>query len=170
MKNNIISLKRSSWIFVFTIIISLLISVFFFFLNFPGIRKSFIYKASDSDVLRIEHKYIPLGRESERIVTYVNELLLGPVSEHCIPVFEKGTKLLSCFKRNGILYVDISEDALKGNAVSTDFRQQIALFKKNVQRNFPTLKEIELFIEGKSLFDGEWTAYLPSKALTNYGS
>ncbi len=157
MKPNTIKLKKTSWIFVLTIVISFLISALFLFLKSPGIRMSFIYKASDSNLLRIEHKYLPINTEDDKISNYIDELLLGPISEHCVPVFEQGTKLISCFKRNSVLYVDISEDALKASAFNTDFRQQIALFEKNVHKNFPTIKKIELFIGGKSVFDGEKT-------------
>ena len=89
------------------------------------------------------------------IQNYIDELLLGPVSEHCTPVFEKGTKVLSCFKKDNVLYINLSDDVLKADSQTTDFRKQIDLFEKNVFRNFGSINKIELFIDGKTAFDAD---------------
>ena len=58
--------------------------------------------------------------------------MTGPVSEHCCPVFAKGTRLKNCYLRDSKLYVNLSADVLKADAYNTDFREQIDLLKKNI--------------------------------------
>ena len=88
-----------------------------------------------------------------KIRNYIDELLVGPLSEHCCSVFAKGTKVLSCFQRDQTLFVNLSPELLASDAENTDFKAQIELFKMNVMHNFPEIKKIELFIDGKVPFE-----------------
>lgn len=155
MKIEAPKLKRTSYAILLIILASLLISLAIWFVKFPGIRRSFTYKSSDSDKYRIEYRYLPAKPVQGPIQNYIDELLLGPISEHCTPVFEKGTKVLSCFKKENVLYINLSDDLIRADSQTTDFRKQIDLFEKNVFRNFGTINKIELFIDGKTAFDAD---------------
>lgn len=155
MKIEAPKLKRTSYAILLIILASLLISLATWFVKFPGIRRSFTYKSSDSDKYRIEYRYLPAKPVQGPIQNYIDELLLGPISEHCAPVFEKGTKVLSCFKKENVLYINLSDDLIRADSQTTDFRKQIDLFEKNVFRNFGTINKIELFIDGKTAFDAD---------------
>ena len=155
MKIEAPKLKRTSYAILIVILASLLISLAVWLVKFPGIRRSFTYKSSDSDKYRIEYRYLPVKPVQGPIQNYIDELLLGPVSEHCTPVFEQGTKVLSCFKKENVLYVNLSKDLLSADSQTTDFRKQIELFERNVFRNFGTINKIELFIDGKTAFDAD---------------
>ncbi|MBQ5472426.1 MAG: GerMN domain-containing protein [Treponema sp.] len=155
MKIEAPKLKRTSYAILLVILASMLISLVAWFIKFPGIRRSFVYQSSDSDKYRVEYRYLPAKPVQGPIQNYIDELLLGPVSEHCTPVFEKGTKVLSCFKKDNVLYINLSDDVLKADSQTTDFRKQIDLFEKNVFRNFGSINKIELFIDGKTAFDAD---------------
>jgi hypothetical protein len=155
MKIETPKLKRTSYAILLVILASLIISLVIWFIRFPGIRRSFIYQSSDSEKYRIEYRYLPAKTVQGPIQNYIDELLLGPISEHCSPIFEKGTKVLSCFKKDNTLYINLSDDLLKADTQTTDYRKQIELFEKNVFRNFGSINKIELFIDGKTAFDAD---------------
>ena len=112
-----------------------------------------MFVSSDSELLRIENRFEPLKPAQGSIRNYVDELLLGPVSEHCRPVFAKGTRCISCFRRRDTLYVNLSEDLLRADAFHTDFAADIDLFKRNIFNNFRYIKKIELFVNGRVPFE-----------------
>lgn len=155
MTEKLPELKRTSWIILLTCVVLFLLSLFFWIKNFPGIRRCFIFKSSDSDIMRIENRFEPMFPISGKIQNYIDELLVGPVSEHCTPVFSKGTTLKDCFVRGSKLYVNLSSDLLKTDAYNTDFKAQINVFKLNIMANFRYIKEIEVFIDGKVPFEKE---------------
>ena len=70
-----------------------------------------------------------------------------------MPVFAKGTKVIYCIQNGSELTVNLSRDLLTADAFNTDFREQIELFKLNVTKNFPGIKKIELFVDGKVPFE-----------------
>ena len=78
--------------------------------------------------LSIEKRFLKCGKADSKVRNFVDELLLGPISEHCIPVFHSGTKVISCFERNNVLYVNLSSDFLYAD-YGTDFSKKIKILK-----------------------------------------
>lgn len=148
MKIAVPKLEKSSYIILVFIFLFFFVSLMVWVARFPGIRRTFIFHASDSDKYRIETRYVPINTPVNKYEYYIQELLLGPVSEHCSPVFYTETRVLSCFLKDSVLYVNLSEDMMKADAFNTDFQSDIDLFKRNVIKNFPKVKQIELFIGG----------------------
>lgn len=128
-------------------------SFMFWLIKFPGGKAVFIYESADKKTLSVERRFYKGKPSVSKIQTYVDELLLGPVSERCKPIFAQGTKALSCFERGNVLYVNLSSDLLKADEKETDFRKQINLFEKNIRSNFPLIREINLFIDGNAPFE-----------------
>jgi len=153
MTERLPELKKTSWMILFAGTLIFAISLFFWIIDFPGVRRTFIFKSSDSEILRVENRFEPIFPVQGKIRNYIDELLVGPLSEHCCSVFAKGTKVLSCFQRDQTLFVNLSPELLASDAENTDFKAQIGLFKMNVMHNFPEIKKIELFIDGKVPFE-----------------
>ncbi|MBQ1627565.1 MAG: GerMN domain-containing protein [Treponema sp.] len=153
MTERLPELKKTSWMILFAGTLIFAISLFFWIIDFPGVRRTFIFKSSDSEILRVENRFEPIFPVQGKIRNYIDELLVGPLSEHCCSVFAKGTKVLSCFQRDQTLFVNLSPELLASDAENTDFKAQIELFKMNVMHNFPEIKKIELFIDGKVPFE-----------------
>lgn len=119
-----------------------------------GLRRTFVYKSTSSDSLCIETRYLSSDFVEEKIQNYIDELLLGSISERCQNVFPKGTTLLSCFERKGELYVDFSDDLIRNaDPKSTNFSEAFALFCNNIKRNFPKLQKIYIFINGTEVYE-----------------
>lgn len=153
MTEKLPKLKNTSWVILLVLAVFLVSSVFIFIKDFPGLRRSFIFRSSEGEGLRIENRFEPVFPQQGRVQNYIDELLLGPVSEHCMPVFAKGTKVIYCLQNGSKLTVNLSRDFLGADAVNTDFRAQIELFKLNVKKNFPGIKEVELFVDGRIPFE-----------------
>lgn len=152
MKVSVPKLEKSSYFILSFIFLFFFISLMIWVARFPGIRRSFIFQASDSDKIRIETRYVPINPPQGKVQYFIDELLLGAVSEHCSPVCASGTKVISCFQREGTLYLDLSKEFLRDDAYQADFRKQLDLIRLNIQKNFPGIKNIEIFIDGKTPF------------------
>ena len=145
-------LEKSSYFILAFIFLYFFVSLMIWIVKFPGIRRTFIFQASDSEKFRLETRYEPVNPPQGKYHYYINELLLGPISEHCKGIFQKGTKVLSCSKKNDTLYVNLSKEMLQANALDTEFKSQIELFKTNITRNFPNIRKVEIFIDGTTPF------------------
>lgn len=153
MKIKIPQLKKFSYIIIIIILFSLFLSFLFWTVNFPGIRRIFIYQSTDSDSYSMEYRYLSLFPENGKIRNYVDELLLGPISEHCKPIFVLGTKVVSCFERDSLLYLDLSASIFNDVDKKVNFEKQIKLLKRNILKNFKNIKDIEIFIDGEPVFE-----------------
>jgi len=118
----------------------------------PGRRYVFLFCSADSGRLVQENRW--LTSDTSECAAYVDELLLGPCVERCRPLFSPGTRALSCFVREGTLYVELSDELMSESGDAVAIRDGVELFTKNVRRNFPRIKQVELFADGKKMFDG----------------
>ena len=151
VKNYSINLKN--FILILILFVLALFSFIFWKVSDYGTRRVFIFESSDSKTLCIENRFVKGESSASKYQMYIDELLLGPISEHCKPVFSTETKVLSCFEREGTLFVDLSSDLVKVNASSGDFKDKIELFRKNILSNFTSLKKVEVFIQGNVPFE-----------------
>lgn len=151
MKIKIPRLHIYSYVLLIIIAASAIVSFFLWTVHFPGVRRTFVYESASGGTCVIESRYLVLHPEQGAVRNYVDELLLGPISEHCRPIFMPGTRAVSCFRRNSVLYVELSADLLYDDAEKSDFARKIALFRKNIMRNFPGIRTVELFIDGQEI-------------------
>jgi hypothetical protein len=91
----------------------------------------------------------------------VEEALLGPISANSLPLFPRETRLLSLLYRDGVVYVDLSEDAvlapmegafLSGGEVFTSMET----LYQGIKRNFSFVKDVRFFIAGKAAYAGKF--------------
>ena len=129
----------------------------------PGRRYVFLFCSADSGRLVQENRWLTSDTSADssadvsaasECAAYVDELLLGPCVERCRPLFSPGTRALSCFVREGTLYVELSDELMSESGDAVAIRDGVELFTKNVRRNFPRIKQVELFADGKKMFDG----------------
>ncbi|MCQ2577779.1 MAG: GerMN domain-containing protein [Treponema sp.] len=117
-----------------------------------GKRYTFVFPSGDSDSFIIENRYLPL--KSENIISrYVDELLLGPISERTKLIFPRGTKVLSCFQRGGMLYLDLSKDLLAVDPSSYPLKSGAELLEKNITTNFASIKKVEIYVDSKRAWE-----------------
>ncbi len=153
MTDKLPKLKNTSWIILLIIVFFLSLSMFFFIKDFSGVRRTFVFHSTEGGNLKIENRFEPVFPAQGKVRNYIDELLLGPISEHCKPVFEKGTKVDYMILEGSKLTVNLSKELLTADAFSTDFKSQIELFKLNIKKNFHGIKNIEIYIDKKIPFE-----------------
>jgi hypothetical protein len=103
----------------------------------------------------------PSAREID-ITRYVEEALLGPISPNSLPLFPKETRLGSLLYRDGVVYLDLSEDAAMPSleslswanapSQSRDVFANMKTLYSGIKRNFPFVRDVRFFIAGKAAF------------------
>ena len=137
----------------FSLVIIFFISLTLFFLQGYGHRKVFLFESLDEEGLFAENRYYPRNKYIDDVELYVSELLLGPIGERYKLLFPRGTKVKTCFVQNKVLYVDLSTEALFPNERVSSNREGAEIFKKNIFRNFRNIDIINIYIDGRKIFD-----------------
>ena len=119
------------------------------FLPSAARRRVFVFPSVASGDRVVEVRYVPRHPVQGNIPLFVDELLLGPQSRRARPLFALGTRAEFCFLRGKALYLGLSKEVLDADAVADDMLGDIALFKKNIRKNFSRLDNIVLFIDGQ---------------------
>lgn len=117
----------------------------------PGRRHVLRFQSVDSGKNNVEWRLLPRKSGGERVSLYVDELLLGPKTERSRPLFSPGTKARFCFVRGRTLYVNLTPALLEKTGNASEIMYGIELFKKNIRRTFPGIKEIEIYIDNRSI-------------------
>jgi hypothetical protein len=130
---------------------ALLFSFCKYMFNRPGDRRVFYFKSYDNNKTCTEIRYEPHKPVQGREQLFVDELLLGPMTNRFRPLFTRGTKTEFCFLRGSTLYVGLSKEALQISADSADIGSGVKLLKKNVLKNFTYINAVEMYIDGKSV-------------------
>ncbi len=108
--------------------------------------------------LYAETRYLPKVKKNEKLEFFIKDMILGPVGDRYKTLFPRGTKVLSCFVRDKVLYVSLSEEAfyihdnVDGNASSQN-KEGAEIFRKNVFRNFRNIDIINLYIDGRKIYE-----------------
>ena len=141
------------------VVIFLLIVIFFlfssicFFAGKKSVRRTYIFPSAENGKYIIEYRNLSKHPHQGDIQYFIEEMLLGSTVERTKFLFKPGTRLLSCFERNGILYINLSPDLLEMGDGVVEIKEGINLLEKNIKSNFPKINSIEIFIDGKSAFE-----------------
>lgn len=144
--------KNHRFLMIFILLIIFVVSACFYAFYFKGSRYSFEYYVSGSNDVVFETRAVASFKDVSKVRAYVEEYLLGPTVHRARPVFPLETRVLFCFERQGSLFLNLSEDAILDLSPDVNLFENYKLLEKNVIANFPYIKKIELFIDGKSVF------------------
>jgi len=129
-------------------------------------RRTFMFYNIDSGVVTVEDRMLPVSRVKALafyrnrqssypeldITRYVEEALLGPVSSNCLPLFPRETRLCSLLYRNGVVYVDLSEEAAMPPPEGGEVFLNMKTLYAGIRRNFPFVRDTRFFIGGKAAY------------------
>jgi hypothetical protein len=146
----------------FLALLALGIFAFAEFMVLGLVRRTFVFYSINNRSVIVEDRM--LKRSSNReldISRYVEEVLLGPVSQDSAPQFPRETRLRSLLYRDGVVYADLSESAalppLEGGDVFRNFRT----LNEGIRRNFSYVKDVRLFVAGNAAFYDEFQRIFP---------
>lgn len=101
----------------------------------------------------VEYRYLDKNPVQGKIQLFVDELLLGSSIERTKLIFSRGTRVLSCFLRKGVLFIDLSPELIVQEDSAIQIEQGIELLKKNIKSNFGNVSEIEIYVGGKYAYE-----------------
>ena len=100
-------------------------------------RAVFYFPSMDTDKLCTEVRYLPDDPIQGELSFYVDELLLGPMTNRYKFLFSLG----------------LSKDALFKSKDSVDIKTGIKLLRVNIVKQFTEIKTVLVYIDGKSVFE-----------------
>ena len=116
-------------------------------------RSVFIFPSAEDGKYIIEYRNLTNKPHQGNIQLYIEEILLGSTVERTKLLFTPGTRVISCFERKHVLYLNLSNDLLSMGDGVVDIREGTELLKKNIKENFSEIDSVEIFIDGKSAFE-----------------
>ena len=116
-------------------------------------RRIFIFPSADDGKYIIEYRNLTNKPHQGDIQLYIEEILLGSTVERTKLLFTPGTKVISCFERKHVLYLNLSNDLLSMGDGVVEIREGTELLIKNIKGNFSEIDDVQIFIDGKSAFE-----------------
>jgi len=158
------SIPKSAFFLLALLFLAIAALTDFFILGLA--RRTFMFYDIDSGIVIVEDRLLPVSRRdistsygsrqfSPRepdITRYVEEALLGPVSSNTMPLFPRETRLSSLLYRNGVVYLDLSEEALLPPPEGGEVFMNMKTLYAGIRRNFPFVREMRFFIAGKAAY------------------
>lgn len=140
-------------ILIFAIILVFVVSLIIYNVKKPGKFKLFYFQKVGQTGLFVENRFVPDQKDVPEINCFIDELLLGPMTNRYEALFPNGTRLLSCFQRNNILYINLSQTILNTNELNFKIDNAIEILKKNIFKNFSDVDIIHIYIDGKEAYE-----------------
>ena len=134
-------------------LVILIVSVILFNADNGKSRRMFIFPSAENGRYIVEYRNLYKKPVQGEIWLYVDEILLGSSVERTKLLFTPGTSVISCFQRGSVLYLNLSSDLIDMGDGVIEIKEGFDLLEKNIKKNFPRVKSIEFFIEGKSVFE-----------------
>jgi len=133
-------------------------------------RRTFVFHTIEGRLETVEERNMRVSEKNPmysssreiNISRYVEDAILGPISPDSLPLFPRETRLLSLFYRDGVVYVNFSEEAAMLPMESLPLHgfplQNEGVFANmetlhlGIIRNFPYVQDTRFFIDGKAVF------------------
>ena len=147
--------KFVPFIFAGLLAVVFLVSVFLFAFSENWERRVLFFPHVKSTKVTGEERFLPdMGSENANVLLLVNEIVSGPYKYGNLPVIPVGTKVISAMMRDGILYVNFSDGIFQiDKLVLISPRQMLQAFADSIIYNFPGVKKVFVFIEGRPVSD-----------------
>ena len=146
-------MKRKTTAFIAIVSASFVLSLVLWMMSYPGVRYVFMFQSAATGKICMESRYLPRRPVQGKVNCYVDELLLGALTAEYRPLFTRGTRAQSCFVRDGILYVDLSDALISESDGASEIGQGMELFRKNILYNFKNINTIEVFVAGNHAYE-----------------
>jgi hypothetical protein len=146
--------RRSQVLVVLVMMGAFALSFVFFLQQRPGPRRVFYFTDFEGTRTFKEVRFLSDTPVQGDVRLFVDELLLGPLTNGYRMLFAPGTRATLCVEQKRTLYVDLALDigalfAPERTALPWD--EGAALFKQNIRANFPGMREVVLFINGQEI-------------------
>lgn len=132
---------------------ALLVTIFSLVIKGIPQRRLFYFDSYNDNKIYTEVRYISNKSDDNEIKAFVDDLLLGPMTNRYKNIFSPNTKTEFCFLEKKDLYLGLSKDALFVNDETFDIKKSVELLRLNIVKNFTNINNINIYIDGKSVWD-----------------
>jgi len=153
LRESLLNKKNIVQIVLSAIILILFLTSLIIFLCKDTKRRTFIFPSVTEGKYIVEYRNLSKKAAQGQVNLFVDEILLGSQIERTQKLFVSGTKVLSCFQRGKVLYLNLSDDLIKVDDSVVDIKSGVDLLEKNIKKNFPNIETVEVFINGKIAFE-----------------
>jgi hypothetical protein len=114
-------------------------------------RRTLVFHSADTGQELVEERMIArTGSRETDIIRYVEEVILGTLSLETEPLLNRDAKLEALLLRNGVVYLNMSEEAAIPPAVGR-LTDKLETLSKGIRRNFPFVGTVRVFIDGNEI-------------------
>ncbi len=118
----------------------------------------------------VERRFLPRTFSREDAVSrYVSEYLLGPTDVAAAALFDKEAALRSVLLRDGVAHVDLTPESAFPVETAGGVLNAGSILASGIERNFPSIKHVVVYIEGHELFAGSQKELLPADSASKKG-
>lgn len=139
----------------FTALILILATLIFSLFKFTVSKKQYRYvvyfDSPDSNYLCTETRFLSKIAEKSKEQVFVEDILLGPLTNRYKLLFNRNTVCEFCFVRDKTLFLGLSEKALEQTDNTVEIKRGIEILRKNILKNFKNINTIEMYIGGKEI-------------------
>lgn len=128
---------------------SMLFSVCMYLINGIQPYRVYYFRSFDSDSVFSETRRAAAKPESGELEYYIDDILLGPITNRYKPLFAPGTSVEFCIKKGKELHLGLTAKALKPDSETCSIPDGVELLKKNIVSNFTNIKKIHIYIGGR---------------------
>ncbi len=111
------------------------------------------FKNSITKQIETEIRFVPKQTIKPKEVAFIEELLLGPVNHNQYAFLNPNEKPNSCFVKNGVLYIDFSENFLESIQNDFDNEDISELLKKNIFTNCLNINSVFISVNGAKIYE-----------------
>jgi hypothetical protein len=148
--------KLKKWLWLVFLAIPVAAALFEFF-TLGLARKTFVFYDINSGLATVEDRMLKkTGQQEIDITRYVEDVLLGPVFPNSLPLFPRETRLQSLLYRDGVVYADLSEEAVLPPLEGGEVFQNFKTLRAGIKRNFSFVGDVRFFIAGKAVYEAEF--------------
>ena len=127
-------------------------------------RRTFVFYAISNGNVIVEDRMLKRSPSREvNITRYVEEAILGPVTQDIMPLFPGETRLLSLLYRDGVVYANLSEEAALPPEEGGEVFKNLNTLYTGIRRNFSYVSDVHFFIAGKAAYSGEFSQIFAEK-------
>ena len=144
-------MRKAFQISVLSALLVLIVSASLYFrMQHEYIERTLFFVEPVSKAVVMEHRLIADKKDLEQnIELLIKDELLGPSLLVRDSVFPDGTRLNHIMLRDGVLYADLSSEAMFPSAHSgLNFQDSIRILEETISFNFPGIESIIITVEG----------------------
>lgn len=146
-------------IFLGVFLSSLIFSLVMYAIRNPQPRFVYYFHSFDTPKICTEVRHKPSSsstiKNNEFINYFVEDLILGPMTNRYKYLFNPKTTLEFCFLDDKILNIGLSSEALKVHPEYSPIKEGVQLLKLNIVKNFTNIDKIYIYIDGQSVYEDE---------------